>query len=120
MQPAEPIVTSFASIKPSGRPMRHLWTLDENDWAVTMLGQGTEWIRWRNEQPTRLRYIIADAIDEQARIRRRAGRPDKAGVLHWIARQIRYGGLPTKRPCRKVARDLQAVKAQLTRRRGMP
>ncbi|KKL10995.1 hypothetical protein LCGC14_2550250 [marine sediment metagenome] len=59
---------------------------------------------------TRVRYLVSDAISEQAKTRQKEGRPDKAGLLRYIASQIRIGRPPSKKSMKKAKKDIEAVR----------
>lgn len=84
--------------------------MTENEFAVVMSGDGK---RWTNHGQTRLRYIVADAISKYARELQRNGRPDRAGRLRYIERELRHGYIPSKRSKTKAAKLLREVEWRL-------
>jgi hypothetical protein len=86
--------------------------MTNNEFGLCLIGQGAaECIV--NGEWTRLRYIVADAIDQRASERQRAGRPDKAGVLRYISGEIRHGGVPSKRSLTKAGSDVREVERRV-------
>ena len=75
---------------------------------------------YADDGETRVRYIVAAALEQRARERRREGRPDIAGRLAWIEGQMRTGGRLTKGPLGKCRVDLQNIEDRLTSSEGMP
>jgi hypothetical protein len=58
---------------------------------------------------SKARYVVADAIDRRASLRRKEGRPDIGGRLTWAASRIRYGDFITKKVRTRIHKDLQAI-----------
>jgi hypothetical protein len=88
-----------------------------NDWNLALLGEGARHVTV-DGHVTRLRYVVADAIDQQASVRQKAGRPDKASLLRYISGKIRHGSYPSKKAKRKAQSDLEIVYRTLVD--GMP
>lgn len=62
---------------------------------------------------TRVRYVIAAALEDRGRERRGEGRPDVAGRLSWLEGQVREGRPGTKRVVGKLRKDIQIVRSRL-------
>lgn len=58
---------------------------------------------------TRLRYLVADAIEKRAKELRKK-RPDKAARLQWIAGRLNCGQSPTKKVLNKCKKDIEIIR----------
>jgi len=86
--------------------------MTNNDWACAMCGQGERHVMF-NGEVTRVRYIVADAIDRRASVRQKEGRPDKASLLRYVSGQVRHGSHPSKKSVTKAQSDLEAVRKEI-------
>lgn len=86
--------------------------MTDNEWGMALFGEGTAEIVVDGRH-TRLRYVVADAVSARARERQQEGRPDKAGLLRYIASEIERGGCPSKKSMGKARTDLAIVRERL-------
>lgn len=84
--------------------------MTENEWAITLSGDGA---RMTLDGRNRLRYIVSDAVTEYASEVQKAGRPDQAGLLRYIASELRVGAIPSKKSMRKAAKLMKVVEARV-------
>lgn len=61
---------------------------------------------------TRLRYLVADAIEKMAKELRKE-RPDKAARLQWIAGRLNSGQPPTKKVLNKCRKDIEIIRSRI-------
>ena len=87
--------------------------LDDNQFGLCLIGQGTEIIDVGGGEPMRVRYVVADAMDALAYDKYDEGRKDRAALLRHISGVIRSGGTPTKRVLTKAAKEIAEVRAQV-------
>ena len=59
---------------------------------------------------TRLRYLVADAIEKRAKELRKE-RPDKSARLQWIAGRLNSGQPSTKKVLSKCRKDIETVRS---------
>ncbi len=85
--------------------------MTENEFEWALLGEGT--ITPGVPPDKRVKYVIADALYARAAERQRAFRPDKAGLLRYIADRIRAGQDPSKKSMRKASADIEVVRTWL-------
>lgn len=96
----------YAGIVPDGAVR-----ITEQQWRSVWMWGSAE---YTDDGESRIRYIIAAALEKQAKHRRRNGRPDLAGKLTWLEGRIRTGQPTTKRVMSALRNDLEVVKGQLT------
>lgn len=95
----------YAGIVPDG-PV----TVTESEWNAVLVWGSPQ---YSDDEETRVRYIIAAALEQRGKERRAEGRPDLGGKLTWLEGRIRTGQPPTKRVLAALRRDLELVKQRL-------
>jgi hypothetical protein len=90
--------------------------MTDNEFTLCMLGEGEAHVGTGEEQ-TRLRYIFADAIDQLAKEKQAAGRPDRASLLRYLSGKWRYSAnghqLPSKKSIQKAKREIEELRRRL-------
>jgi hypothetical protein len=83
--------------------------MTKSDWDKALRGDADREVIVKGEHVW-ARYLVADAISTRAR-ELKNDRPDKAGVLTYIASKVRAGYAPSKRVLLKGAKELDVIRA---------
>lgn len=79
--------------------------MTETEFTIALLGDP----RYVYGGRTRLRYLVCDALDAEAKACHERGRPDRAGGLRYISSCVRIGQAPSKKSMRKFGREIAAA-----------